>query len=43
MEGDKIYNSKYEVDDSVGRIIFEEISQSDWRNRQHQDFFRMNI
>ena len=22
---------------SVGRIIFEEISQSDWRKRQHQD------
>ena len=29
--------SKYEVGNSVGRIIFDEISQSDWRNREHQD------
>ena len=29
--------SKYEVGNSIGRIIFEEISQSIWRNRQHQD------
>ena len=29
--------SKYEVGNSVGRIIFEEIAQSDWRNHENQD------
>ena len=29
--------SKYEISNLVRRIIFEEISESVWRNRQHQD------